>query len=174
LPALKGPDRWIVAGVSMPARAALSLRLPLGAHTFEVVDARGRRRSIKARLDSPVANLTMADLRVQLGRRTRQPATGTLSPEEIRPVVARGLPRIRACYERALRQAPEMRARLDLRLRVSTRGRVERVRLKGLGDAPARFEGCVTGEAKGWVFPRPRGGPVELSVPLRLEARKGR
>jgi hypothetical protein len=95
---------------------------------------------------------------------------GTLEPELIAPVVQRGQHRLRQCKNLADRGETEVFGRFTLQITIDRTGAVRRANLVTLsGQTSESFVACVLGQARGWAFPPPTGGIVNVDVPLRFQ-----
>lgn len=104
-------------------------------------------------------------------RRVRRGAwecSGDLSPKEIRKVVTNNRRQVRNCYERGLKRDNVLQGSLDLKLKVSSSGKIVATAIAGtLRDADV-FS-CVRSLAEGWSFPEPTGGDCAvLQIPFRF------
>lgn len=90
---------------------------------------------------------------------------GRVAPEEVRMAVMRVRPRIRACYERALKSDPTLALRLTMGFTVGTDGKVSEVKLDGLTPAAAELGKCLTAAMKAMVF-APRDTTVMVRYPF--------
>ena len=99
--------------------------------------------------------------------------SGSLSQAAVERVVGEGLGAFSGCLTRALtaRQPGSDAHRATLLLTVDRRGRVSRawVAEAEVDDTP--LGRCLVAAARRLAFPAFRGGPVEVAVPLALEAR---
>ncbi len=168
LPPLPQVTAWLVNGVRWAAPAEMAMRAPPGDQSLSFEDARGHLHALKVRLAAEGTRIEEADVRAAL-RAEADSRMGTLAPELIRPVIQRGLPGLRRCYEQGLRRA-QVEARLTLAVRVAPDGHVARAELLGESALPAGLTSCIANQARGWVFPAPDGGPVAFEVPLNLKA----
>jgi hypothetical protein len=100
----------------------------------------------------------------------RSPATRPPSPDAVAPTIKQGRASIQACYQRALRENPDlMRGHVTVSINVGVLGLVKNVSL----DAPEALraiEPCVRSAVARWVFP-PSTAEYSAEVPLLLEGR---
>jgi hypothetical protein len=101
------------------------------------------------------------------------PAASAAKPPSAKsfgPLIARGLPDLRRCYQRALRQDPSLAAaRLTLSIAVGSSGRVTAVTV----DPPTATEAlgsCLKAAVVRWAFPA-SSTAYETQVPLVLSGR---
>jgi len=92
--------------------------------------------------------------------------SGRVPPETIQASVRRHLPRVRACYEAALRRSPNAGGRVAARFIIGRDGNVSTVSF----DNPAGFDAatiaCMAAAFRRMSFPRPDGGIVTVVYPL--------
>lgn len=93
--------------------------------------------------------------------------SGTLPKRVVREALHRIEPRLRRCYENALKRFPTIDLDLEARLRIDPRGAVTRVRLGG-AEAWPDLNACLVEVLSELSYPPPRGGTVEIIYPLRL------
>ncbi|MFO8070682.1 MAG: AgmX/PglI C-terminal domain-containing protein [Polyangia bacterium] len=109
-----------------------------------------------------------SDVRTEpLEERRWEDPSGTLPRRVVREALYRIKPRIRRCYENALKRFPTIDLDLEARLRIDPRGAVTRVRLGG-AEAWPDLNVCLVGVLSELSYPPPRGGAVEIIYPLRL------
>jgi hypothetical protein len=99
------------------------------------------------------------------------PKRGTLPKAVIDEKLKSVQPSIQACYERALKTAPELRGTVNVNFVVGEDGKVahaEAIEVDGAVSDAATVE-CIVGEIKKLQFPEPSGGRVFLDYPLKLE-----
>ena len=96
-----------------------------------------------------------------------------LSPAQTNKVMHAAMPRIKKCFDKALKSNPNLRGEVLLQLVIGKAGTVESVKeIKGLG-APA-FDVCAMEIVKGLQFPKPyKGKPVTLNHPMRFSPPQG-
>ena len=85
---------------------------------------------------------------------------GSLDGAVIRRVIRQHQPEMRYCYEKQLRVSPGLAGRLTLALTIGANGAVTTARAESSTLGETAVGSCVTGYAKRWVFPEPRGGGV--------------
>lgn len=105
---------------------------------------------------------------------TGAPTRGTLPKPVIDEKLKSAQPAIQACYERGLKQKPELHGSVNVNLVVGTDGKVAHADTTEADDAlddDATVD-CILNELKKLEFPQPKGGRVFLSYPLRLEPPK--
>jgi hypothetical protein len=99
------------------------------------------------------------------------PKRGKLPKAVIDEKLTSAQPAIQACYERALKTAPDLRGNLNINFVVAPDGKVahaEAIETENpLSDAAA--VNCILGEIRKLQFPEPSGGRVFLNYPLKLE-----
>lgn len=93
--------------------------------------------------------------------------TGSIDHNIIRVVVRRHQSQLRYCYERALRQHPNLAGRIMLRWTILADGRVGESSVISTTLRNAEVEECVMRVARRWAFPAlPGGGVVTVNFPF--------
>ncbi|MCP4606785.1 MAG: zf-HC2 domain-containing protein [Proteobacteria bacterium] len=143
---LLGPGMWKAARLDESAGSAQWI--PIGSMEKTSVDNIATRLPLKERgLPSP--------------------ATGTLPRQIIREVLKPSNLQIRSCYEKALKRDQNLTLALNIRIGVGRSGAVSSVRVSGLKGLP-QLRRCIEGVLSSVRFPAPKGGPLELALPMRL------
>lgn len=154
-----------IGGTRSASRGPLpGLRVKAGAVTPVDIDGLGR-------VSGPGEQGTGGPVRERVPRplvRTEPPGPGFPLPEpSIMPVVRRGLPAIRACYERQLRRSPTMEGKISLRIGIDPLGRVRELEVtRDTLDHPL-VSSCIASHARRWRFP-PMDQATEVTIPLLL------
>lgn len=165
------PDlvRWEIDSSSFEGRGPVRLSLRQGEHELRGWDASGR-------LFTALVPVAGAALTIEPDALVPEPPRmrpGHLPPEEISRVLrqANATDRVRGCYERTLRDNPQVYGRLRMRVTVGLMGDVRRVSVLGAeASDTAHLRDCITRVASGWTFPPP-GGPVTFELPLAFSSR---
>lgn len=105
---------------------------------------------------------------------TGAPTRGTLPKAVIDEKLKAAAPAVQACYERALKEKPELRGNLVVNFVVGPDGKVAHAEAAEGDDAlsDAATVGCILAEIRKLVFPEPKGGRVFINYPLKLEPTK--
>jgi metallo-beta-lactamase class B len=108
-------------------------------------------------------------LLIALGATPAAPPSGSLDKEVIRGVIQGHLGEVRDCYERVLRQMPDLFGRVSVQFTIAGSGEVvESIVVQATTNDPL-VEGCIAAAARGWRFPRPvGGGNVIVTYPFVL------
>ncbi|HJZ85085.1 MAG TPA: AgmX/PglI C-terminal domain-containing protein [Polyangia bacterium] len=98
------------------------------------------------------------------------PESSPPSPEEdgVRFVVQHHLPQVQACYQRALKQAPELRGIIDLQFTVEPDGSAVGAHAIENTTGSEELAGCLVRTVESWTFPRPVQGPTDFVYPFRF------
>ncbi len=98
-------------------------------------------------------------------------STRPLDPKTLRRAIKRQMPKLRACYERALKGDDRLQGRMTLAWKVRTDGGVEDVRIRQDDMQEPRLRKCVVTSVAGWRFPQ---GTEDIGVeyPLVLSTRR--
>ncbi len=95
-------------------------------------------------------------------------ATGTMDPQAFQFVYRHYQSQIAACWSSASR-AHEVSGVMVVRVRVGEAdGHVVRTRIISDSTHDAGLQACVQNAIRGWRYPRPDGGDVEVDYPLRF------
>ncbi len=100
-------------------------------------------------------------------RRPRGVCRGEIPAREAARVVRKYERQVQSCYERRLKVNNVLQGRMVLRLRVGRNGAVEGVQVGGSMRDRA-VAACVRKRAKGWQFPKPKGGCALVEAPFNL------
>lgn len=79
--------------------------------------------------------------------------------------------RAKSCYERALRQNPNLEGHMDVALKIDASGNVCSASSSG-GSLGGDVGQCVAGMFRGKKFSPPNGGCVNMSLPLNFSPKK--
>jgi hypothetical protein len=99
--------------------------------------------------------------------------SGYLSPEQIMRVVRQNQAAIRYCYETELQRQPNLRGRIEVAWRINLQGAVTTSRVGRSTMGNPRVEGCIVRQVRGWRFPQPDGGEVDVNFPFIFGAQGG-
>jgi outer membrane biosynthesis protein TonB len=120
---------------------------------------------------APRATPTSRPNRDKEARATRN----ELKPDVVSAAIKRQLPRVRACYERALKSDAGLDGRLTLNWTVQPAGTVADVRVVNDKVGSDRLSSCVTRAVGRWSFPASSdGADIEYPVVLRRSRGLGR
>jgi FecR protein len=165
----------VLDGTRFPARGELAVRVPRGDVTLVV-----ERLTVppqKIVLHVPEEGLSLAPDALRKLIKPEKPAvraTANAVEVEFEPVLAvvhDGAPSLQRCYERALKQRPDLDGRLTLRIAVSARGSVQQAQPRGpSAELPDDLVACLRTVSAKWRFP-PTGSALTFDVPLRLSPR---
>lgn len=92
---------------------------------------------------------------------------GTLPLHMVRDSLSTATPKIRDCYETALKRDPNLTLTSDVSIEVGPLGSVTSAKARGLEGVP-QLKKCIERVVKDVRFPKPQGGSVEIVLPLRL------
>jgi len=91
----------------------------------------------------------------------------------LRRAIRAGLPAVKACYERSLKQGTERTGRMVVSWTVSADGSVTDARVQEDEIGAPRLQSCVVDVVAGWRFPRGTED-VEVEYPLRFGSKGSR
>lgn len=93
---------------------------------------------------------------------------GQLDTRAVIFVVRHYLPQVRACYERQLRNEPQLRGQITMRFAVGAGGRVVSTEVVVNSTGSDALAACVSANLRTWRFPEPEGGAVAFEYPFRF------
>ena len=76
------------------------------------------------------------------------------------------------CYDNALAQDPTLRGKVTVAVRVGANGQVCSAGIASNEMSSAQVASCVTGYFRGASFPAPRGGCVDVNIPINFVPRQ--
>lgn len=94
-------------------------------------------------------------------------ATGTMDPHVFRFVYDHYKSQIASCYSSATR-AHEISGVIVVRVRIGEDGHVARTRVISDNTNAPGLASCVQTAIRGWRYPQPEGGEVEVDYPMRM------
>ncbi len=95
---------------------------------------------------------------------------GGLDRSEVDAVVQENLSQIRFCYNRGLRNNPNLQGKVISSFTIGAEGRVTVSRLKDSNLGIPEVEDCIKSRISMWQFPKPRGGgEVTVAYPFLLK-----
>lgn len=95
--------------------------------------------------------------------------SGSLSRQEVLQVLNRHQGRIQACYERGLTRNSGLGGRVTFSWTISPAGRVTGAREQGSTMGSPQVSQCILGVIRRMRFPRPSGGPVQVTFPFMFQ-----
>jgi hypothetical protein len=93
---------------------------------------------------------------------------GQLDTRAVIFVVRHYLPQVRSCYERELRNEPDLRGQVTMRFTIGAGGRVTGTEPVLNSTGSQDLAACVGASLRTWHFPEPEGGPVAFEYPFRF------
>jgi len=73
---------------------------------------------------------------------------------------------VKACYERGLKQNPDMGGRVEIEFTIGPLGTVQKAAISS-SDLENRRRACIKTAAKAWSFNKPKSGePVTVQYPF--------
>ena len=94
---------------------------------------------------------------------------GSLDKEQIRKVVREHIVEIRDCYNAALQGDPEAKGRVVIDFTIGEQGQVTQAAVGSSDMTSDAAPSCMRDVIRGWSFPKPSGGSVQVSYPFVLE-----
>lgn len=95
--------------------------------------------------------------------RVVKPASGRIDPKAANQVFGKFDGGMQRCYERALKRAPGLQGRVQLRLLVDRNGKVRSANTRGVSMNNPVVSQCMVQLAKKMQFPKPTGGEAEIN-----------
>ena len=86
------------------------------------------------------------------------PPPGYIASKAVAATVREHAAEVRACFDRAVMERPDLHGRLVVRATVDPIGRVVSVSPTSTIEAGGRLEACVVSAFRDWTFPKPAGG----------------
>lgn len=86
------------------------------------------------------------------------PPPGYIASKAVAATVREHAAEVRACFDRAVMERPDLHGRLTVRATVDPIGRVVSVSPTSTIEAGGRLEACVVSAFRDWAFPKPVGG----------------
>jgi len=96
----------------------------------------------------------------------RAPERGRLPPEVIQRIVRQNFGRYHLCYEKGLRNNPNLQGRVSVRFVIGLDGTVAHVDSGGSDMPDGNVTSCVARAFYGLRFPQPEGGIVTVTYPI--------
>jgi TonB family protein len=87
---------------------------------------------------------------------------GSLDKEIIRRVVRRHRRELKYCYERRLKEKPDLEGEIELKFTIMPDGTVSATTVAKSTIGDDEVEKCVAKKVKRWVFPKPKGGGIVI------------
>jgi len=91
---------------------------------------------------------------------------GSLSKEAIAAVVKKHLAEIQYCYEKNLLLNPNLSGKVVMEWTITLSGSVSIVKTGQNTMSTPAVAMCISAKIKGWKFPQPKGGSVEVTYPF--------
>ncbi len=99
--------------------------------------------------------------------------SGRLPPEIIQRIVRQNFGRFRLCYEKGLRENPDLHGRMAMRIVIQSDGQVASATVADRGDIGPSVAACVARSMYGLSFPAPSAGSVTIVYPLTFSPSDG-
>lgn len=163
-----GVVRWEIGDLEIDGTGQLGMRVGAGSVAIAGYDGAGRAFRTVADVGGDGMTIDASGL---VSEAPRARTDGYLPQQDIQDVVQRGQLRLRQCYERGLRERPDLEARMRVQITVGLDGSVSRYRVVASDDLPESavpdsMQSCVRNYVERWSFPPPRGGTVTFEAPL--------
>jgi hypothetical protein len=96
------------------------------------------------------------------------PGEGEFDVAAVSAVVRSGLPALETCYRQRRSVAPGVWGRLVVRFHVDEHGALDEAFETESRFPDPRLKQCVLRAARGWTFPKVKGGEIRFELPLRF------
>jgi outer membrane biosynthesis protein TonB len=106
-----------------------------------------------------------ANIKAKLKIENFEPEGGTLDTGKLRSYIQRKQPSLRYCYEKELKNSPDLSGKLSIRITIALTGRVSSVEIEE-NSLNAAVASCAKANVLRWRFPKPEGEAVTLVLPL--------
>jgi ferric-dicitrate binding protein FerR (iron transport regulator) len=165
----------VLDGTRFPVRGELAVRVPRGDVTLIVERLTMAPQKIVLHVPEEGLSLALDALRKLLKpEKAAVHARGDAAEIDFEPVLAvvhEGTASLQRCYERSLKQRPDLDGRLTMRISVSARGSVQQAQPRGQSaELPDDLVACLRTVSAKWRFPA-TGSALTFDVPLRLSPR---
>ena len=95
---------------------------------------------------------------------------GQVKSSDVARVIRRGMPFVRACYQRALRRSPQLGGKIVVRLMINAVGKVTSTEIDSDTIGDSSVAACIRAYAARWRFTPPEGGTAEVAVPFVFQS----
>lgn len=109
-------------------------------------------------------------VRVRTGKVT---VRGALESKVVRRVLGGHLAEVKRCYHQALKGKPGLAGQVTLQFTVSSAGKVVSSLVQRSTMENREMESCISGAARRWLFPAPKGGGIAIVSALLILATVG-
>lgn len=104
---------------------------------------------------------------IKRGQATEDAAAKGMIPKDlIRGVIQQHLGEVKQCYLGQLQQNKDLAGRVMVYFIIGIDGKVTESHIQESSLKSSACEKCITDTVRGWLFPRPQGGKVEVSYPF--------
>ncbi len=94
---------------------------------------------------------------------------GKIDTRQIKVFINSRFSQVRACYERRLKLNPMLEGTLDLRIAISSSGKVTGIGVNKDTVGDSTMTKCVKSTIKKWKFPAPEGGRAVFDKPFKFK-----
>jgi hypothetical protein len=98
--------------------------------------------------------------------------SGTIDTAKLRAVFRDTSGQARDCYERALKQNPNLAGKVILSITIATDGSVSSAVANGQTLNNAKVNSCLEQQARRWSFPKPEGGAARVNKPYTFSPKQ--
>ena len=94
---------------------------------------------------------------------------GKIDARQVKVFINSRVSQVRACYERRLKLNPMLEGTLDLRIALSSAGKVTGIGVNKDTVGDSYMTSCVKSTIKKWKFPAPEGGRAVFDKPFKFK-----
>jgi hypothetical protein len=94
---------------------------------------------------------------------------GKIDARQVKVFINSRFSQVRACYERRLKLNPMLEGTLDLRIALSSAGKVTGIGVNKDTVGDSNMTSCVKSTIKKWKFPAPQGGRAVFDKPFKFK-----
>ena len=94
---------------------------------------------------------------------------GKIDTRQIKVFINSRFSQVRACYERRLKLNPMLEGTLDLRIAISSAGKVTGIGVNKDTVGDSTMTSCVKNTIRKWKFPAPEGGRAVFDKPFKFK-----
>ncbi len=95
---------------------------------------------------------------------------GSFNQASLKRTIRRYEPSIRSCYEQELRRNPKLSGKVYIDFTIGVTGKVTRASVGRSSLKSRAVESCIVARVRGWRFPKPPDGEVEITYPIVFSA----
>jgi len=94
---------------------------------------------------------------------------GPREKKQVARLIRRHAPKLKRCYQKALKSNAELAGAMEMTLRISAKGKVKAIAIKSDGVGDAKLGKCMKAMLKRARFPKAKGGTTTVRIKLVLK-----